>query len=93
MDYYSSASSDKIDPRSLSSASMTDLHFYPSITWSRKDEKKHSNVGVNLAYSTEWDYKSIGGNLSYSKSSKDNNTEINLKFGAFFRPLDGHLAL
>ena len=84
MDYYSSASSDKIDSRSLSSASMTDLHFYPSITWSRKDEKKHSSVGVNLAYSTEWDYQSFGGNLSYSKASKDNNTEINFKVGAFF---------
>lgn len=84
MDYYSSASSDKIDPRSVSSASTADLHFYPSVAWSRKDENKHSNVGVSFAYSTEWDYKSYGGNLSYSKSSADNNTELNLKVGAFF---------
>lgn len=84
MDYYSSASSDQIDPRSLSSASMTDLHFYPSLSWSRKDENKHSSVGLSLAYSTEWDYKSYGGNISYSKSSKDNNTELSLKAGAFF---------
>jgi hypothetical protein len=84
MDYYSSASSDMIDSRSLSSASMTDLHFYPSVSWSRKDEKKHSNFGVSAAYSTEWDYESFGGNISYSKSSKDNNTELSLKAGAFF---------
>jgi Protein of unknown function (DUF3570) len=84
MDYYSSASSDMIDSRSLSSASMTDLHFYPSLAWSRKDETKHSNVGLSFAYSTEWDYESFGGTISYSKSSKDNNTELSLKAGAFF---------
>ncbi|MCP9762224.1 DUF3570 domain-containing protein [Lacihabitans soyangensis] len=84
MDYYSSASSDMIDSRSLSSASMTDLHFYPSVSWSRKDETKHSNFGISAAYSTEWDYESFGGNISYSKSSKDNNTELSLKAGAFF---------
>ncbi len=83
-DYYSSASSDMIDSRSLSSASMTDLHFYPSVSWSRKDEKNHSTFGIGLAYSTEWDYKSYGGNINYSKTSKDNNTEFNLKAGAFF---------
>jgi hypothetical protein len=53
MDYYSSASSDKIDPRSVSSASMSDLHFYPSLSWSRKDDKTHSQIGAGLAYSTE----------------------------------------
>jgi hypothetical protein len=74
MDYYSSASSDKIDPRSVSSASMSDLHFYPSLSWSRKDDKTHSQIGAGLAYSTEWDYQSYGGNVNYSKSSKDNNT-------------------
>jgi hypothetical protein len=84
MDYYSSASSDMIDSRSLSSASMTDLHFYPSASWSRKDESKHSNFGISAAYSTEWDYESYGGNISYSKSSKDNNTELSLKAGVFF---------
>jgi hypothetical protein len=84
MDYYSSASSDKIDPRSVSSASMSDLHFYPSLSWSRKDDKTHSQIGAGVAYSTEWDYQSYGGNVNYSKSSKDNNTELTLRAGAFF---------
>lgn len=84
MDYYSSASSDMIDSRSVSSASMTDLHFYPSISWSRKDEDLHKTVGASFAFSTEWDYKSYGGSLSYAKASKDNNTELNLRLGAFF---------
>jgi len=84
IDYYSSASSDKIDPRSVSSASMSDVHFYPTLSWSRKDDKTHKTVGASLSYSTEWDYQSYGGNLSFSKSSKDNNTELSVKIGAFF---------
>ncbi|MFY7908882.1 MAG: DUF3570 domain-containing protein [Emticicia sp.] len=84
IDYYSSASSDKIDPRSVSSASMSDVHFYPTLSWSRKDDKKHNSVGASFSYSTEWDYQSYGGNLSFSKSSKDNNTELSVKLGAFF---------
>ena len=84
VDYYSSASSDKIDPRSVSSASMTDTHFYPTLSWSMKDDKKHTIIGTSFSYSTEWDYKSHGGNLSFTKSSKDNNTELSLKVGAFF---------
>ncbi len=83
IDYYSSASSDNIDPRSVSSASMTDVHFYPTLSWSRKDDKKHNTVGASLSYSTEWDYQSYGGNLNFSKTSKDNNTELSLKLGAF----------
>lgn len=84
IDYYSSASSDKIDPRSVSSASMSDVHFYPTLSWSRKDDKTHQTVGASLSYSTEWDYQSYGGNLSFSKLSKDNNTELSVKLGAFF---------
>ena len=84
LDYYSSASSDKIDPRSVSSASMSDIHFYPTLSWSRKDDKTHKTVAASLSYSTEWDYQSYGGNLSFSKSSKDNNTELSVKLGAFF---------
>ncbi len=84
IDYYSSASSDMIDPRSLSSASMVDVHIYPSLSWSMKNDKKRQTFGANLSYSTEWDYQSYGANLSFAQASKDNNTEVALKIGAFF---------
>jgi hypothetical protein len=84
IDYYSSASSDMIDPRTLSGASKQDIHFYPSLSWSMKNDKKHQSIGANFSYSTEYDYQSFGGNLNFSKSSKDNNTEVSLKVGAFF---------
>ncbi len=83
-DYYSSASSDMIDARTVSSASKDDLHFYPNINWNVKNEIKKTTIGAGLAYSTEWDYKSIGGNMSFTKASKDNNTEVSIKAGAFF---------
>jgi Protein of unknown function (DUF3570) len=84
VDFYSSASSDMIDPRSRSSASMRDTHVYPSINWSVKNEVKKTSLGAGVAYSTEYDYKSIGGNLNFSKTSKDNNTEFSAKIGSFF---------
>jgi len=38
IDYYTSASSDKIDPLTISSASRKDTHIYPSLSWSVKDD-------------------------------------------------------
>ncbi len=84
VDYYSSASSDKIDPLTVSSASTSDTHFYPTISYSIKDDISRITKGLSLSYSTEWDYQSRGINLSISKLSKDLNTEFSLKGGAFF---------
>jgi Protein of unknown function (DUF3570) len=83
IDYYTSASSDNIDPSTTSGASRADLHFYPSIAWNMKDEKRHFNMGASGAYSIEWDYRSYGGSVSFSKASKNENTEISFKANAF----------
>jgi Protein of unknown function (DUF3570) len=84
VDYYSSASSDNIDPRSISGASKEDVHFYPSLAYSRTSEKNKNTLGANLAYSTEWDYTSYGGGINYASQSADNNTEFTFKANAFF---------
>ncbi len=83
IDYYTSASSDNIDPRTISSASRSDIHVYPSVAWAMKDERHHYNVGASASYSHEWDYRSYGGSLSFGKSSKNENTELTLKLSAF----------
>lgn len=83
IDYYTSASSDKIDSTTISSASSDDIHFYPNVNYSITNKEKRQTIGLNASYSTEWDYKSYGGTLSYSKASKDNNTEITAKAGVF----------
>ncbi|TDE15254.1 DUF3570 domain-containing protein [Dyadobacter psychrotolerans] len=83
IDYYSSASQDNIDPLTISSASRTDIHLYPTISWNMKDDRNHTSRGAMLSYSTEYDYKSYGFNLNFSKSSKDNNREITFKAGTY----------
>lgn len=84
VDFYTSASSDKIDPLTISSASRKDTHFYPTLSWSIKNDLNRTSKGLNLSYSTEYDYKSYGLNLNFSKTSKDNNREFSIKGGAFF---------
>lgn len=87
-DYYSSASSDNIDPRTTSGASKSDLHFYPTVSLSQKDDKNHYSRGLSLSYSTEWDYTSYGGNLNFTKFLNNNNTEISFKAGAYIDTWD-----
>lgn len=83
IDYYSSASSDRIDLQANSSASSSDIRFYPSVTYARENEEKGNTLGFGISSSTEFDYQSFGGNLSYSKKTKDKNGEFTAKFQAY----------
>ena len=84
IDHYTSASSDKIDPSTISSASHADTRFYPSLNWTMENEKKASIVGAGLSFSNEFDYRSFGANFNFSK--KTNN-----KSGEFFAKIQGYL--
>jgi hypothetical protein len=55
IDTYTSASSDQIDPSTISSASSSDQRIYPSLTWSRLNEKKGTIVGASVSGSTQYD--------------------------------------
>jgi hypothetical protein len=83
IDYYSSASSDKIDLQANSSASSADIRFYPSVSYTRENEEKGNALGIGLSSSTEYDYQSFGGNFSYSKKTKDRNGEFTAKFQVY----------
>lgn len=89
IDHYTSASSDKIDPATISSASAADTRYYPSINWSREDAKKNVTIGAGLSYSSEYDYQSLGMNLNFSRKTKDKSGELSAKAQAY---LD-HLSL
>ena len=78
-DSYTSASSDKIDPSTISSASASDKRIYPSITYSITNEQKGSTLSVTGSISTEYDYFSKGLSLGWSKLSKDKNREFSAK--------------
>lgn len=82
-DVYTSASSDKIDPTTVSSASSQDRRFYPSLTWAIANEKKRSTVSYGLSVSTEYDYFSKGISVGWSKLSKDRNRELSARLQAF----------
>ena len=87
VDHYTSASSDKIDPNTISSASAADTRIYPSANWTLKDDKKNFSFGAGASFSQEYDYTSIGGNVNFSKFSKDNNREFGIKLMAFLDSL------
>lgn len=84
IDHYTSASSDKIDPRTISSASMSDTRIYPSATYTRTNEKNGITLGANASFSKEFDYTSLGAGFSFTKSSKDHNEEFTAKTQAYF---------
>jgi hypothetical protein len=84
VDHYTSASSDMIDPRTISSASMSDTRFYPSASWNVQNETKGTNFGLNASFSHEYDYTSIGSGLNFTKTSKDKNSEFSAKVQAYF---------
>jgi hypothetical protein len=83
IDVYSSASSDNIDPNTISSASSGDKRIYPSLTYAITNEEKGSTVSVNGSISTEFDYFSKGINVGWSKLSKDKNREFSVKGQVF----------
>ena len=84
IDYYSSASSDKIDPATISSASSADTRVYPKLGWTVSNEKTGWAFGVQGSYSSEYDYTSFGIGVNAAKTSADKNTEIALSLQAFF---------
>ncbi|HEX6915620.1 MAG TPA: DUF3570 domain-containing protein [Chitinophagaceae bacterium] len=83
IDHYSSASSDKIDPSTISSPSHADTRIYPSVGYTIKNQHNFS-IGLTGSASNEFDYHSWGAGLNIGKSSPDNNTDFNLKLQAYW---------
>lgn len=83
VDHYTSASSDKVDLQANSSASSADLRVYPSVSYSIENEEKGNTFSAGVSSSTEFDYQSFGGNIAYSKKTKDRNGEFTAKFQAY----------
>lgn len=84
IDHYTSASSDKIDPNTISSPSYSDTRIYPSVNYNIKNAANGFSFGGGLSYSTEFDYQSLGAVMQFAKASADNNTEVNLKLQAYW---------
>ncbi|HXS57035.1 MAG TPA: DUF3570 domain-containing protein [Hanamia sp.] len=83
VDHYSSASSDKIDPNSISSASKSDTRIYPSVNFTRSNENTGNSFGFTGSYSHEYDYRSFGAGFNLTRVSANKNTQFDLKLLAF----------
>ena len=83
VDHYTSASSDKIDPSTISSASSADTRFYPAVGYSIKNPSTGLTTGAEISFSSEYDYISKGLAFNLAKSSKDNNREFGVKLQAY----------
>jgi len=83
IDHYSSASSDRVDLQANSSASSADIRVYPSLNYVRENEEKGTALGIGISSSTEYDYQSFGGNISYAKKTNDKNGEFTARFQAY----------
>lgn len=83
LDHYTSASSDKIDPTTVSSASAADTRVYPKLGWTVNDPSTGWRYGAMGSFSIEYDYTSIGFGLNAAKTSQDKNTEVSLGLQAY----------
>jgi hypothetical protein len=83
IDHYTSASSDKIDPNTISSASSADTRIYPSLNWTKTNETTGNAIGFTGSMSTEFDYQSVGAGFNLTRVSKDKNTQFDFKLQAF----------
>ncbi len=83
VDHYTSASSDKIDPYSLSSASSADIRVYPSINWTMENEDRGTTIGAGISASAEFDYMSYGANVNFAKKTSNKSGEFSVKLQAY----------
>jgi Protein of unknown function (DUF3570) len=83
IDHYTSASSDKVNPQTISSASAADTRIFPSVTWTRENEQKGSTIGGGISASSEFDYFSLGANISYAQKTKNRMGEFSAKLQAY----------
>ena len=79
IDHYTSASSDNVDPRNISSASHADTRLYPSVNWSMENQRKGTTIGAGLSLSNEFDYLSYGANILFAQKTKNRNGEFTAK--------------
>ncbi|RZJ72719.1 DUF3570 domain-containing protein [Flavobacterium sp.] len=83
IDHYSSASSDKIDPSTVSSASYSDTRVYPSLSYGLENESTGSAFSAGVSSSSEFDYQSFGANIGYAKKTRDKSGEFSARFQAY----------
>lgn len=91
IDYYTSASCDRIDrfvtsasSEFISSASSHDMRTHFDADYTRKNWNNPSEYGMMVGFSNEFDVNSFSAGLHYTIASKDENRQLGLKANAFY---------
>ncbi len=83
IDHYTSASTDNINPASISSASVVDDRIYFSGAFAKEKNKKGFEYGMNAGYSTEWDVTSYSTGGYAARTFNKGNSQLNLTLQHF----------
>ena len=83
IDYYASASSDKID-QIMSSPSSHDVRYHADFGLSHGLADKLTTLGAGAGVSKEYDYLSFNVLASWARSSRDGNRQLSVSGQAFF---------
>lgn len=82
-DYYSSASTDRID-YALSTASSNDLRAYANASLTERDLASGRTYGVGLGVSREYDYVSVSPGLTLAQEWDRGQNELSVGVQAYF---------
>ncbi len=80
-DHHTSASSAYVTTTGLGKQGGT--RIYPSLDWTTEDGKTGNSFGIGAYYSGEYNYKSLGGDIHFSKKTADKNGEFSFKLQGY----------
>lgn len=81
LDHHSSASSAFVTTTGQGKQGGT--RIYPSFDWTVENGKTGNTFGIGAYYSGEYNYKSLGADIHFSKKTADKNGEFSLKLQAY----------
>lgn len=82
IDHHTSASSAFVTTTGLGKQGGT--RIYPSLDWTKENTVKGSTFGIGAYYSGEYNYKSLGGDVHFSKKTNDKSGEFSAKLQGYF---------
>ncbi|TWI95583.1 uncharacterized protein DUF3570 [Mucilaginibacter frigoritolerans] len=81
LDHHTSASSAFVTTTGLGKQGGT--RIYPSFDWTVENSKTGNTFGIGTYYSGEYNYKSLGADVHFSKKTADKNGEFSFKLQAY----------
>ncbi len=81
IDHHTSASSAFVTTTGLGKQGGT--RIYPSLDWTVENPEQGATFGLGAYYSGEYNYKSLGGDIHFSKKTNDKSGEFSAKLQAY----------